>query len=130
MPAVFQVSMNTRRGTMNRAARVFIDTSLGVRPMPVIAAENDPCYFAIRGGGAITLDSQYECAATGLSGDADHNTGIAFGAGIGYDFGDAALEFELSRRQNTVETVTLSNDGGLGTGTGRIGVDGKTRATA
>ena len=115
---------------MNRAAHVFIAISVGAMALPAMAAENDPWYFAIRGGAAITQDSQYESSATGLSGDADHKTGIAFGAGIGYDFGDAALEFELVRRQNTVETVTLSNAGGLGTGTGRIGVDGKTRATA
>ncbi len=98
---------------------------------PAHAADGN-WYMGIEGGLSVANSSPLNNTAPGVSGSVDQGNNLALGFNVGYDFGPVRMEGQFLHLDNDADTVTFTNDGGLGAGlVGKYAADsGSTRVNA
>ncbi len=87
-------------------------------------AREDAWYVELNGGVAVVEDIDLDI--NGVAGDLSvgHDEGFDFGGIVGYDFGGARLEAEVSYREADIEGITAGADGFPGGGPVRLARNG------
>ncbi len=90
--------------------------------MPAFAGDNEGFYIGAQGGINLLNTENYFSSTGTHSVKFDYDSEWAAGIVLGCDFGKFSTELEFTRRNSSLDTLTVITDGGIGAALGSLGI--------